>query len=278
MPASRGRTAPEQEIAKLVDLALVLRARCPWDMEQTHQSLTRFLLEETYEVMEAIESLPTDDSGTPSPAWDHLAEELGDLLFQVVLHSVLASEQDRFDLADVATGVHDKLVARHPHVFGDTQADTSGAVESNWERLKRAERGETGVMAGVSTVLPALLYAIKLQRKAASVGFDWADAKGALSKIEEEIKELEVEVEAGDVSRASEELGDVLFATVNVARKLGVDPESSLRVATNRFRDRFSEVERLAGERGLLMSSAGLVELDRLWDEVKAGESGRPGL
>jgi tetrapyrrole methylase family protein / MazG family protein len=217
------------ELIRLDELVRTLRSRCPWDREQTHRSLTRHLLEETYEVLEAIEGLGADGEGA-----EHLEEELGDLLFQVMFHATLASEEGCFTLADVARGVHNKLVHRHPHVFGDVVADTAGQVMDNWEQIKRVEKGRASVMEGIPGNLPSLLYAHKVQRKAASAGFDWEDAAGAWPKIAEEAAELE--------------LGDLLFAVVNVARHLDVDPEMALRAATARFRSRFEEVERLGGE------------------------------
>jgi tetrapyrrole methylase family protein/MazG family protein len=235
------------ELARFVELVRTLRARCPWDQQQTHRSLTRHLLEETYEVLEAIDELD----------YDHLEEELGDLLFQVAFHATLAAEEGQFTLADVARRVHDKLVARHPHVFGPP-----GEPMPNWEELKKAEKGRASIMDGVPGSLPSLLYAAKLQSKAASVGFDWKDAAGAWPKIHEELSELQ-EAMGQSADAVNEELGDVLFAVVNVARHLGLDPESSLREASAKFRRRFAAMEALAEERGIAID-------DDLWDEVKA--------
>lgn len=263
------------EMARLDELVRTLRAKCPWDRQQTHQSLTRYLLEESYEVVEAIDELVTDGYG-------HLEEELGDVLFQVFFHSALAAEQGQFTVADVARTVHDKLVARHPHVFGDVQARTPEEVVRNWEQIKRAEKGRAGLMDGIPANLPALLYAHKVQRKAASVGFDWEDARGALAKVPEELDELAALLppadRAGDAGpersgAIGEELGDLLFAVVNVARHLHIDPEAALREATVKFRRRFSAVEALASQRGVDMAAAGLGVLDSLWDEVKAAEA-----
>ena len=173
------------ELVRLEELVRTLRARCPWDREQTHKSLTRYLLEEAYEALEAIEELGPDGEG-----YEHLEEELGDVLFQVVFHSVLAAEQGQFALGDVARNVHDKLVGRHPHVFGDVVAKTPDDVLKNWELIKKREKGQASVMDEVARNLPALLYAHKIQRKAASVGFDWDNAGGALEKVGEELTEL----------------------------------------------------------------------------------------
>jgi len=279
------------EVARFAELVRTLRERCPWDREQTHLSLTRHLLEETYEVLEAIEDL----GPAPGPrAWSHLEEELGDLLFQVVFHATLASEAGQFGLADVARAIHDKLVFRHPHVFGAVEADTAGQVIANWERIKQAEQAEraeraggaggegerrTGIMDAIPGELPALLYSHKVQRKAASVGFDWPDAVGPAAKVEEELAEVRAAAaEAGRTSagkagagkeRLTAEVGDLLFAVVNLARHLGVDPEAALRGATATFRRRFSGVENLARARGIDLAAAGPETLDALWEEVK---------
>ena len=265
------------ELVRLEELVRALRARCPWDREQTHQSLTRYLLEESYEALEAIEELGPDGAG-----YEHLEEELGDVLFQVVFHSVLAAEQGQFALGDVARNVHDKLVGRHPHVFGDVVAKTPDDVVRNWELIKKQEKGRASVMDGAPANLPALLYAYKIQRKAASVGFDWQDAGGALDKVREELAELTDALVAeggsaapGVTAPVRDELGDLLFAVVNVARHVQVDPEAALREATAKFRRRFQAVEALAGERGLGLPGTGLAQLDLLWDEVKAAEPAR---
>ena len=267
------------EFVRLEELARALRARCPWDRVQTHQSLTRYLLEESYEALEAIEELGPDGSG-----YEHLEEELGDVLFQVVFHSVLASEEGQFALADVARNVHDKLVLRHPHVFGDVEANTAEDVNRNWEQIKRKEKGRASIMDDVPRDLPALLYAHKIQRKAASAGFDWEGAVGALPKIGEELGELSEAIAADgpglpeeamaprDEGAVRDELGDLLFAVVNVARHLKVDPEAALREATAKFRRRFMAVETLAAERGADLSQLDLGQLDLLWEEVKAAE------
>ena len=204
------------EVARFADLVRTLRERCPWDREQTHTTLTRHLLEETYEVLEAIESL--DSPG----GVEHLEEELGDLLFQVVFHATLAAEEGAFTLADVARGIHDKLVHRHPHVFGTVEAETAGQVMRNWEQIKREEKGRASIMDGIPGDLPSLLYAHKVQRKAASVG---------------------AEVEPIGDAATDEEVGVLLFGAVALARRLGVDPEAALRATTARFRDEFIEKE-----------------------------------
>src|SRR3954447_1792161 len=253
-------TAPVgAELVRFAELVRTLRERCPWDQEQTHQSLRRHLIEEAYEALEAIELLDPDVPATIA----HLEEELGDVLFQVYFHSTLAAEEGWFTLADVARGIHDKLVHRHPHVFGDVQADSAGQVLANWEEIKRAEKGRDSVMDGLPLALPALALAAKVQKKAASVGFDWPDVSGPFGKVAEELDEVRE-----DPSEA--EVGDLLFACVNVARHLGHDPEAALRLATATFRDRFRQVEELAQQRGIALAGAGIDTLDHLWDEVKA--------
>jgi tetrapyrrole methylase family protein/MazG family protein len=255
------------ELVRFDSLVRTLRASCPWDREQTHHSLTRHLLEETYEVLEAIEALGPSYEGAA-----HLEEELGDLLFQVFFHARLATEEGLFTLADVARGIHDKLVHRHPHVFGTVEASTAGQVMRNWEQIKQAEKGRSSVMDGIPGHLPSLLYAHKVQRKAASAGFDWDDVGGAWPKLAEEIGELESAVAGGRPAAVEEELGDVLFAVVNVARHLGIDPEAALRSAAAKFRERFTALEQLAEVRGLSLRALDLEGLDDLWEEVKAGQ------
>jgi tetrapyrrole methylase family protein/MazG family protein len=244
------------ELVRFEELVRTLRSGCPWDRAQTHQTLTRHLIEETYEVIDAIDGLGGDDG---EDGYAHLEEELGDLLFQVAFHALLAAEAGQFTLADVARGIHDKLVERHPHVFG-----SAGQSVPNWEEQKRAAKGRDSVMDGVPGSLPSLLYAFKAQGKAASVGFDWENAAGAWMKIREELQELEEAIASdGAVAGAvNDELGDVLFSVVNVARHLGVDPEAALRHATNKFAARFRAMESLAQARGAAID-------DDLWDEVK---------
>jgi tetrapyrrole methylase family protein/MazG family protein len=249
-----------RELARFAELVRTLRQRCPWDREQTHQSLSRHLLEETYETLEALAAL--DQPASPGEAYAHLAEELGDLLFQVCFHATLAAEAGQFTLADVAQGIHDKLVHRHPHVFGTVEADTAGQVMANWERIKQAEKRRESIMDGIPAALPSLLYAHKVQRRAASVGFDWDSVEGAYPKVNEELDELRADP-------GQEELGDLLFAVVNVARHLGLDPEAALRRAAVKFRDRFVAVEELASARGVDLAATGPDGLDVLWDEVK---------
>jgi tetrapyrrole methylase family protein/MazG family protein len=264
------------EMARLHALARTLREQCPWDREQTHASLVRYLIEETYEVVDALNALDEDDPTTD----DALIEELGDLLYQIEFHTTIAEQQGRFSLADVARTTHDKLVRRHPHVFGDVQATTAGDVVTTWDEIKRAERaaktsggaGEDDApdfFAGVSRAAPSLSLAQKLQKRAAEVGFDWPDVHGASAKLDEEIAELRVAAESGDPAVVRMELGDVLFSVVNVARKLGLDAETALRGAADKFVARFTRVQQLAAQRGVDLAACDLAQLDALWDEAK---------
>ena len=241
---------------------------CPWDLKQTHQTLIPYLLEEAHEVVDAIRH--GDDR--------HLQEELGDLLLQVVLHAQLAQEQKRFDLDAVARGISDKLIRRHPHVFGDAEAFDSEAVSANWEIIKAAEKAERGEILFESTSplsdqlaskirgQPALAGAMTLSRKAAKAGFEWDDIKGVWGKVHEELEELKEAVASGDQQHAQEELGDLLFTLVNVARWCDIKPEEGLASTNQRFLDRFSRVEAALG--GQLQGHS-ISELEALWQQAK---------
>lgn len=261
------------ELVRFHQLARVLREQCPWDQEQTHRSLVKYLLEETYEVVDAIEALDPDDPSTD----DALVEELGDLLHQIEFHATIAEQEGRFTIADVAQQVHDKLVRRHPHVFPPEGGDTvqvSGADEvvTNWDAIKRVEKQRTSIFEGIPESQPSLGYAYAVQRKAAKVGFDWPDVHGALPKIAEETAEVLAAHQSGDEAHTADEIGDLLFAVVNVARHLGVEPEAALRAAARKFRRRFEGVELLARARDVDLHAADLATLDALWDEVKLAE------
>lgn len=259
-------TPVAEEMVKFHELARTLRRQCPWDMEQTHHSLIRYLLEETYEVVDALERLDLDDPSTDTD----LIEELGDLLYQIEFHAAIAEEQGRFTMADVAKSVHDKLVTRHPHVFGDVSVSSSDEVESNWEAIKRAEKPErTGIFDGVVAASPSLLLATKVQQRAARLGFDWPDIAGPLDKVAEEAREVAGAMGSGDPEATKAEVGDLLFAVVNIARHLDVDAESALRQAVSKFRHRVEAVETLASEQGKKMKEMTLSELDQLWTLVK---------
>jgi len=257
------------DLVRLVELMEILRARCPWDREQTHRSLTRYLLEEAYEVIDAIDALPADDHDDQA-AWSHLEEELGDLLFQVVFHARIGAEEGQFDLADVARGIHDKLVDRHPHVFAPTGEVSLEELSVTWEEQKKAEKGRGSVMDGIPSALPAAAYAEKVQRKAASLGLDWEDTAGVWAKVTEELGELREAVVTQDAAHQAAELGDVLFTVVNLARKLRIDAELALRGAANRVRRRVALVEEQAEAAGISPARAGAEQLDRWWEEAKA--------
>lgn len=258
-----------QEYVRFHELTRTLREQCPWDIEQTHKTLIPFLLEETYEVVDALQALGDPDRADDLGADDDLIEELGDLLFQIEFHATIAEQEGRFTIADVTQGIHDKLVRRHPHVFGDTVADDTDQVLSNWDDIKRVEKGRTSVFDGIPLSLPSLAYAQKVGKKASKVGFDWPTVAGAFPKVTEETAELAEAMELDDHEASVDELGDLLFAVVNVARHLKIDAELALRAASDKFRSRFEGVERLARERSIDLHASDLDILDSLWDEVK---------
>lgn len=248
----------------LIDIVEILRSPggCPWDIEQDHKSIRRDFLEETYEVIEAINK---DDR-------DGLLEELGDVLLQVVFHTQIEREKNSFDLNDVADGVCKKMIERHPHVFGNVNATTSEQVLENWDVIKKQtkqQKSQTESMLSIPREFPALMRADKVQKKAAKVGFDWDSVDGALEKVGEELNELKEAIQMGVIENAFEELGDLLFSVVNVSRFIKVDSEEALTNATDKFIDRFSKVEKMANDRGLNMKETELSELDKLWDEAK---------
>ncbi|WP_395160487.1 nucleoside triphosphate pyrophosphohydrolase [Ilumatobacter sp.] len=258
-----------QGYVRFHELTRTLREQCPWDIEQTHETLIPFLLEETYEVVDALQALDPDNPSSD----DDLIEELGDLLFQIEFHATIAEQEGRFTIADVTQGIHDKLVRRHPHVFGDTVADNTATVLENWDEIKKAEKGRTSIFEGIPRSLPSLAYAQKIGRKASKVGFDWPDVAGAFPKIVEETAELAEAMTQTDTAATELELGDLLFAVVNVARHLKIDAELALRAASDKFRARFEGVEALAASRSIDLKAADLVTLDALWDEVKSNAS-----
>jgi tetrapyrrole methylase family protein/MazG family protein len=238
---------------------------CPWDREQTHESLRNHLLEEAYEVYDRL-------GGGPTPA---LAEELGDLLLQVVLHAQLAAEEGVFDLTDVNAAIASKIVRRHPHVFGDAEVRTASDVSRQWERIKADERAESpspetkGALDGVSRILPALAASQEMQERAANIGYEWPSVEGVLDKVSEELTELR---EAETAAEKAEEYGDLLFVLVNVARWHGIEAEAALRAANDKFRRRFRSVERQAVERGVALRDLDFEGLDALWDTAKSEE------
>jgi len=237
---------------------------CPWDAEQTHESLVPNLIEEAYETVDTIQR----------GDHDHLQEELGDLLLQVIFHSELAEESGRFNLDDVARGISDKLVRRHPHVFAQSNAADSEAVLTQWDAIKRAEKGhdERPYLYGIGKGLPALLRAAKLQKKAAKVGFDWPDEAGVLAKIREELDELEAALTSGDARHIDEELGDLLFSMVNLIRFRQADPEVLMAAANTKFETRFAAMETTLKQRGLDLPTATPDQMECAWQHAK-GES-----
>lgn len=271
-----GRSAPDLAVDKevrnrvvepsgdafreLVEVMAKLRTDCPWDREQTHQSLAQHLLEETYETLEAIDRSDLDA----------LREELGDLVLQVVFHSNIAFEEGAFTVSDVLDGLREKLVRRHPHVFGDLQVAGPTEVKSNWERIKRDEKG-SGVLEGIPAALPALARAAKIYRRAVGVGFSFDSIDEAVSDLEDEVAELrdELAADAPDLERVSSEVGDVLFSAVCVAQRLDIEPETALRVMLDRFTRRFVALEALAADAGRELESLSKDEWEEYWRQAK---------
>src|SRR5438876_9159808 len=279
-PGKPQHLTPGQWFEKLVDVQARLRAPngCPWDREQTHQSLGTYLIEEAYEVLEALES--RNDA--------KFAEEMGDLLLQIVFHSQIAREEGRFTVAEVIREIHDKMIRRHPHVFGETRAKDSAEVLRNWEQIKAEERRNTGnkgdskrgddlpketsLVDGGCPALPATLEGFQLTRKASRIGFDWENSGGVFEKMREETEELKKALEEADHLKAEEELGDLLFATVNLSRFLKVDPEIALKKANAKFTRRFRAMERLARESGREFKDLPREEMEEFWDTAKKSE------
>ncbi len=257
MPEER---AADYDFASLKGIVARLRSSdgCPWDRQQTHASLQPFLIEECYEVLQAIEE------GDPQK----LCEELGDLLLQIMLHAQIASEAGQFDIEDVVAGIAGKLVHRHPHVFGDKKAKEAEQVELNWEALKQEEKGaEASLLSGVPETMPALAYSQSVQRRAAAVGFDWEGVDEILDKLMEEVAEIR---RASGQQEKAKEFGDLLFTLANIARRLNIDLETALRSANRRFCQRFKYMEQACRERGVELSSLSLEEQNALWEEAKA--------
>lgn len=251
---------------RLIEIMARLRGAqgCPWDKEQTHDSLKRYLIEEAYETIDAI------DNQDPR----HLEEELGDLLLQIVFHAQIASESGSFDMSDVLEGIITKLVRRHPHVFGETEVTSAREVMLHWEEIKSREKKErASVIAGIPKSFPSLIYAFKLQSRAAKVGFDWEDVEGVFEKILEEVDELK-RAKKGE-GEIEDEVGDLFFAVVNLARHFDVDPELALEKANKKFERRFRHIEEKSSERGYNLAEMSLEEKDKLWDEAKEIEKRR---
>ena len=251
------------DFQKLIDIMARLRAEggCEWDRAQTHDTLRQYLLEETHEVIDAIQKA---DSGL-------LCEELGDLLLQVLFHARIAEENREFSIRDVISSIVTKMVRRHPHVFGDARADTPEAVAIQWERIKQTLEHKTGesIIDGIPDTFPALLKAVKMSKKVAGVGFDWANAEHVMEKVEEELAELKDAMAQGRPDRIEHEIGDVFLSLANLARFLNLNPELSLMSANNRFEQRFREMEKLALKSGICIKEANMETLDGLWESAK---------
>jgi len=245
----------------LVDIIARLRSPdgCPWDKQQTHASLRGNLLEECYEVLEAL------DEGNSGK----LCEELGDLLMQIVLHTRIAAEAGEFELGDVLRGINTKLIHRHPHIFGSKKVKDAEEVAHNWEELKQEERGDTSMLASAPKQMPALGYSQEIQHRVAQVGFDWEDIGGVIGKLTEEVGELE---QADNQERKAEEFGDLLFTLANVARRMGIDLEAALRQANRKFYRRFTYMEEACRQRGMNLGELSFDEQNALWDEAKGAE------
>ncbi|MBN9314500.1 MAG: nucleoside triphosphate pyrophosphohydrolase [Devosia sp.] len=262
---------PSRDISRLIEIMAALRnpnGGCPWDLEQDFASISNYTIEEAYEVADAIERKDFSD----------LREELGDLLLQPVYHAQMASEQGLFDIGDVVYAITEKLIRRHPHVFGDDAARNAGGAKAKWDEVKADERARkaakkqaaTSLLDDVPQVLPALARAEKLSRRAASVQFDWPDWHDTLAKVREELDEVTSAAETNDKAKVQEELGDLLFAAANLARKLGIEPEAALRDANAKFTRRFRYVEARAAADGVALADAGLERLDGYWNEIRA--------
>lgn len=274
---------PSRDIARLIDIMAALRtpgSGCPWDLEQDFGTIAPYTIEEAYEVADAIARGDLED----------LRDELGDLLLQVVFHARMAEEQGAFDFGGVVDAVTTKMIRRHPHVFADAEGKTAAAVKGMWEEIKAQEKREVkagrgddksaSALDGVPLALPALTRALKLQEKAGRVGFDWNDPRAVLAKIREEADEIEAELDAADGAAAHEkaaaEVGDLMFAVVNLARHLKADPEGILRATNQKFERRFGSIERALAAQGKAPKDATLAEMDALWDQAKAEEKSRP--
>lgn len=264
---------PSRDIARLLEIMAALRTPgtgCPWDLAQNFETIAPYTIEEAYEVADAIARESLED----------LREELGDLLLQVVLHARMAEERGAFDFFDVVESLIEKLVRRHPHVFGDQRGLGREAVDGLWEEIKAQERARKrpqasereGALSGVPVGLPALTRALKLQSKAARVGFDWNDPHAVLAKVREEATEIEADLAAGDRTAAAAEVGDLLFAAVNLARHLDVDPEATLRAASRKFERRFGAIEQALAQQGRRPTDSDLAEMEELWTQAKSLE------
>ncbi len=259
VPQVRNPEDPIEYCRAFVELVRILRRECPWDRKQTHETISYLLIEEAYETLEAIREHNDTE----------LAKELGDLLLHVIMHSVIAEDRKAFTLSDVIAQEMEKLVARHPHVFGEVEVRTEEEVKQNWEQLKLKEKGRTSILEGVPKHLPALLRAHRIQEKVSRVGFDWQDARRAFAKVEEELQEVKAQLRQEDPEALRQEFGDLLFALVNVARLLGIVAEEALQQTNDRFIARFQYIEQQARQRGQTLQAMSLAEMDQLWEEAK---------
>ncbi|MFC1730237.1 nucleoside triphosphate pyrophosphohydrolase [candidate division KSB1 bacterium] len=248
-----------KEFDRLVEVMRRVKSECPWDRKQTHDTLRQYFIEETFEVIDAIDE--KDDSS--------LAEELGDVQCQILFHSLLAEDRGKFTISDVMTILADKMVRRHPHVFGDTVVNGSEDVLQNWEHIKMNEGKKESVLDGVPKEMPALIKAYRIQSKAGRVGFDWPDIDGVINKVFEELAEFKESVEKNNRDEIEDELGDLLFSLVNTARKLEVNPEDALRRTIRKFDKRFRFIEKSLKQQGKDLKKTSLEEMDKLWDEAK---------
>lgn len=256
----------EEQLAafgRFLDVLDTLREQCPWDRKQTNESLRPNTIEETFELCDAL--MKNDQA--------NICKELGDVLLHVCFYAKIASETGQFDIADVCNKLTDKLIFRHPHIYGEVQADTAEAVSQNWEQIKMKEKdGNKTVLAGVPDALPSLIKAYRIQDKARNVGFDWEDASGVWDKVSEELSELRVELERGDRERSTEEFGDFLFSVINAGRLYHLNPDNALEHTNQKFIRRFNYVEQKARELGKSLKDMTLAEMDAYWNEAKAQE------
>ena len=247
-----------ESFERLVKIMDDLREKCPWDKKQTIQTLRQLTLEETYELTEAI----TEEN------WKAIKEELGDLLLHIVFYAKIGKEQNKFTLDEVINGISDKLIVRHPHIYGDVQVDNEEDVKRNWEKIKLKE-GKSSVLSGVPKALPSLVKAMRLQEKAKQVGFEWENKEQVWDKVEEEINEMKEVIEENNQKRIEEEFGDVVFSLVNFARFLNIDAENALEITNKKFIDRFTQMEQAAQAKGRSLNDMRLEEMDAIWNEIK---------
>ena len=260
MYSKHSREEKLEAIGKMLDVLDILRVKCPWDAKQTNESLRTNTIEEVYELSDALVS---EDN-------ENIKKELGDVLLHIAFYSKIGEEKEAFDIAGVADALREKLIFRHPHVFGDTKADNAAAVSQNWEQIKLKEKGgNKTVLAGVPDSLPSLIKANRIQEKARNVGFDWDTKEQVWEKVKEEIAEVESELKRGDSLKTEEEFGDLLFSVVNAARLYGVNPDNALEKTNRKFIKRFNYLEQKAKEKGKSLKEMSLAEMDEIWEEAK---------